>query len=142
MTPEEPSETRVVAKRFQVGVAADLPEVGVTKAKGTLKSGKSLVGHSQQGITAREVVPGDRPLGVKPDELEVRLEGAVIEPLGGKIFGVNFEHVGVERIANEDTAEEVELEIELTLLAEPSGRDFRRRPFGEGVVGTLRHGHG
>ena len=86
----------------------------------------------EQGVAAGQVVPGDRPVGPEPDELQVGLEGPVVVALGGQVVGVDPEGVGVERVAFEDPAEEVELELELALLAEPPRRGLRDRALGRG----------
>lgn len=48
---------------------------------------------------------------------------------GREIIRVNPQGIGVKRVALQDSAEKLKLEIKLALLTEPSCRRFRSLPF-------------
>jgi hypothetical protein len=116
--------------------------MAIAKPDGPLKGVERLVGHAEQGVTTTKVVPGHRPIASEPDNLEVGLKRAVVEPSGREVVSVDPEHIGIKRITGEDGGKEFELEIELMLVTEASRRCFRRGAISEGVVGMLRQGHG
>jgi hypothetical protein len=140
--PEETGEPWVASEGLEVGVATEVAQMAIAEPDGPLKGVERLVGHAEQGVTTTKVVPGHRPIAPEPDNLEVGLKRAVVEPTGREVVGVDPEHIGVERITGEDAGKEIELEVELMLITEASRRGFRRGAISEGVVGMLRQGHG
>src|SRR5262245_21975236 len=115
---EDLDEARIVAQSVEVAVAAEVADVAIAEVHGALEGDQGGVDHSQQRVTAREVVPGDGPIGHQAHEPTIGLEGAGVETSGGEVGGVDAEDSGVEGVALQDLGEEVQLEVDLALGAE------------------------
>ena len=62
----------------------------------------------------------DGPIGPELDQLQVGLQGEIGVPLGREVIGVDPQGVGVKRIAQQDSTEEIQLEVELRLSTLPA----------------------
>ena len=77
----------VMAEGFQVGVASEVVEVAIAQFQGTLQGREGRVDHPQHGVAAREVVPGDGPVGQEADEPAVESGGpAQYCPLAARLL--------------------------------------------------------
>ena len=123
---EKPNESRIVMKRFQVGIALHMIDVVITKLERPLQRRQGRLGHPKDRVAACKIVPRNRTLGMKPNESAVNLQSSGEQPLGGEIVRVNAERVGVERI-----------EIELALLSKSPGGGFRRLSLEGGIARTF-----
>ena len=134
---EKPNESRIVMKRFQVGIALHMIDVVITKLERPLQRRQGRLGHPKDRIAACKIVPRNRTLGMKPNESAVNLQSSGEQPLGGEIVRVNAERVGVERISLKNLAEKLQLEIELALLSKSPGGGFRRLSLEGGIARTF-----
>ena len=91
--------------------------------------GKRWLDHPQNGISASQIVPCDGVIGSQPDQPAIDLEGTSILTFGGEIVAVNAQGVYVERVALQNPTKKIDLELDLTLLAQSPGRGFGRRAF-------------
>jgi hypothetical protein len=120
--PQQPREPRVASKRFQVTIAAKVLEMPIPELERTLESGKRRVEHAQDGVTAREVIPGYRAIGKETDDPAIDLEGTRVLPRRREIIRVHAEGINMQWVAFQDLAQELELELDLALFAATAAR--------------------
>ena len=84
--------------------------MAVAEFEGALAGGQHRLGHAENGVTAREVVPWDGTVGLKPDKAAVDLKRTTVKPLGGEVVGVDAQDIRKTRIALKDATRKLSSE--------------------------------
>jgi hypothetical protein len=96
VTPEQTNESRITAENLEVGILAQAIQVLIAQLEGPLQRGKGRVDHPQDGVTASQVVPGDRVFRNQPNQPAVKLKCPRVLTFGGQI--VRLDPDGLDKV--------------------------------------------
>ena len=113
------SKPRVAAQGLEIRIAAQPLDEPITQFERPLEGGKRRLDHSENRVTASQIVPCDGVIGNQPDQPAIDLEGTSILPFGGEIVPVNAQGIDVERVTFQNPTEKIDFELDLALLAQP-----------------------
>jgi hypothetical protein len=127
-------ESEITSEQYQIRVAPEVLEVTKTQIDGLLQGCEGGVRLAEQRVTTSEIVPGHWFVGEQADEAPIDLEGTSIVSARGEVMPVGTQDDRVEGVAFQQASEELQLEVELALFAEPACRRFGKRTLAWGLA--------